>query len=77
MAVADTRDIVTLHLKTDRVIRDQLLGRLRSRGTTMQSFFDTLMRILVEHPAYIDQIEHWDDDDKESACDTPYALTGA
>jgi hypothetical protein len=74
MASPDKRDIVTLHLKTERAIRDQLLGALRSRGTTMQQFFDTLMRMLVEHPEYIDQIEHWDDDDEEPVLNAKYAL---
>lgn len=55
------RDVVTLHLKTDRVVRDQLLGALRARGITMQQFFDNLMHTLVERPTYIEQIKQWDD----------------
>ena len=74
MASPDKRDIVTLHLKTERAVRDQLLGALRARGTTMQQFFDTLMRMLVEHPEYIEQIEHWDDDDEEPVLGARYAL---
>lgn len=31
MASSDKRDIVTLHLKTERAVRDQLLGALRAR----------------------------------------------
>jgi len=58
----EVRPIVTLHLKTDRAVRDRLLGALRARGTTMQQFFDTFMRLLIEHPEYIDQIEQWADD---------------
>jgi hypothetical protein len=56
------RPHVHLHLKTDRAVRDRLLGALRARGTTMQQFFDTFMRLLIEHPEYIDQIEQWADD---------------
>ena len=48
---------VTLHLKTERVTRDKLLGALRARGITMQEFFDRLMQALVEHPAYLDEID--------------------
>lgn len=53
------QDEVTLHLKTERVTRDRLLGALRARGTTMQQFFDTLMHVLVTHPDYLDEIDGW------------------
>lgn len=58
---APRQDEVTLHLKTERVTRDKLLGSLRARGTTMQQFFDTLMHVLVTHPDYLDEIEGWDE----------------
>jgi hypothetical protein len=43
--MADER--VTLHLKVDRAVRDQLLGRLRGQGITMQHFFETFMHVLL------------------------------
>ena len=61
----DKSDRVTLHLKTDRAVRDQLLGALRSRGITMQQFFDTLMRALITNHDYITQGESWDTDTDE------------
>jgi hypothetical protein len=69
MASPKKPEQVTLHLKTERMVRDRLLGTLRARGTTMQQFFDSLMRALIEHPEYIEEIEQWADDDKEPALD--------
>lgn len=67
MASEQKRDVVTLHLKTDRAVRDQLLGALRARGVTMQHFFDTLMRTLVDRPTYIEQIKQWDTDPQDAS----------
>ena len=50
-------DRVTIHLKTDRHIRDRLLGALRSDGTTMQEFFEHLMQLLVTQPERIQEIK--------------------
>lgn len=41
----------------------------------MQHFFDTLMRVLVEHPEYIEQIEHWDEGAEDVVIADHYALT--
>lgn len=60
---ADPR--VTLHLKTDRMVRDQLLGALRARGLTMQEFFDRSMRKLIHHPEYIDVMRSWYQEESE------------
>lgn len=43
-------DRVTIHLKTDRHVRDRLLGALRAEGITMQDFFEHLMQLLVTQP---------------------------
>ena len=52
-------DRVTIHLKTDRHIRDRLLGALRANGTTMQDFFEQLMQTLVTQPARMKDIQSW------------------
>ena len=52
-------DRVTIHLKTDRHVRDRLLGALRSDGTTMQDFFEQLMQTLVTQPARMKEIQSW------------------
>ena len=44
-------DRVTIHLKTDRHVRDRLLGALRADGTTMQEFFEHLMQPLSRSPS--------------------------
>jgi hypothetical protein len=59
MPATDTMDRVTIHLKTDRPVRDRLLGTLRMRGITMQDFFDDLMQTLVERPERIQEITDW------------------
>ena len=59
MPATDTMDRVTIHLKTDRPVRDRLLGTLRMRGITMQDFFDDLMQTLVEKPERIQEITDW------------------
>lgn len=59
MSAIDTMDRVTIHLKTDRPVRDRLLGTLRMRGITMQDFFDDLMQTLVERPERIQEITDW------------------
>ena len=50
-------DRVTLHLKTDRHIRDRLLGSLRAEGVTMQDFFEHLMQLLVTQPDLMQEIK--------------------
>lgn len=59
MPAIDTMDRVTIHLKTERPVRDRLLGTLRMRGITMQDFFDDLMQTLVEQPERIQEITAW------------------
>lgn len=59
MPATDTVDRVTIHLKTDRPVRDRLLGTLRMRGITMQDFFEDLMHTLVEKPERIQEITDW------------------
>jgi hypothetical protein len=50
-------DRVTLHLKTNRHVRDRLLGALRAEGITMQDFFEHLMQLLVTQPERIQEIK--------------------
>jgi hypothetical protein len=59
MPATATKERVTLHLKTDRCVRDRLLGSLRSTGVTMQDFFEHLMQTLVDEPARIQEIKDW------------------
>jgi hypothetical protein len=59
MPAIETMDRVTIHLKTNRPVRDRLLGTLRMRGITMQDFFDDLMQTLVERPERIQEITDW------------------
>lgn len=51
----DTR--ATLHLKIERPVRDQLLGKLRSQGMTMQHFFETLMHAMVASDQALEDIQ--------------------
>lgn len=62
-AVKDPNE-VTLHLKTQRQSRDRLLGSLRSRGTTMQSFFDRLIDTLNNDPARLEEVLTWQPETK-------------
>jgi hypothetical protein len=55
MPAADDR--VTLHLKTNRHVRDRLLGALRAEGITMQDFFEHLMQLLVTQPDLVQEIK--------------------
>ena len=50
-------DRVTLHLKTNRHVRDRLLGALRAEGITMQDFFEHLMQLLVTQPDLVQEIK--------------------
>lgn len=50
---------VMVSVKTERSIRDRLLGSLRMEGITMQDFLDDLMHTLVLHPEYLDIIKTW------------------
>lgn len=62
MALDASTDRVTVHLKTDRPTRDRVLGSLRSRGITMQDFFNDLMQALIENPDRIHEINTWSAD---------------
>lgn len=65
MPAMTTTERVTLHLKTERRVRDRLLGSLRADGITMQEFFDDLMQILVNQPGRIDEIRAWSEEEDE------------
>lgn len=47
----------TVHLKTSPELRNRVLGKLRSRGTTMQSFFVDVMRLIDGDEALLDMLE--------------------
>ena len=64
-------DRVVIHLKTDRHVRDRLLGALRADGTTMQEFFEQLMQTLVTQPARIKEIQNWHADVPHTATKRP------
>ena len=59
MDTAASGDRVSIHLKTDRHVRDRLLGALRADGTTMQDFFEQLMQTLVTQPERMKDIQRW------------------
>jgi hypothetical protein len=59
MPEAATLDRVTLHLKTDRHVRDRLLGSLRAEGITMQDFFENFMHLLVTQPERFKEVKQW------------------
>lgn len=59
MPALATTERVTLHLKTERRVRDRLLGSLRADGITMQDFFEHLMQALVTQPERIHEIRAW------------------
>jgi hypothetical protein len=52
-------DRVTLHLKVERSVRDQLLGKLRAQGMTMQYFFETLMHGLIADEKALDEAQEF------------------
>jgi hypothetical protein len=64
-------DRVTIHVKTDRHVRDRLLGALRATGMTMQQFIDQLMQALVTHPERIEDIQRWNADVPQAARKAP------
>lgn len=49
-------DRVTVHLKLDRPVRQEVIGNLHRQGLTMQDFFENLMQTLAADPKQIDHI---------------------
>jgi hypothetical protein len=47
----------TIHLKTSHALRNRILGKLRSRGTTMQSFFTDLIELLDTDEQLLEQLD--------------------
>ena len=47
----------TIHLKTSYDLRNRVLGKLRTRGTTMQSFFTDVMELIVSDAALLEMLE--------------------
>jgi excinuclease UvrABC nuclease subunit len=50
-------DHATIHLKTSHALRNRILGKLRSRGTTMQSFFTDLIELLDTDDQLLEQLD--------------------
>jgi hypothetical protein len=50
MPVADDKNRVTVHLKLDRPVRQEVIGNLHRQGLTMQEFFEDLMQALAANP---------------------------
>ena len=67
MPAIDAHGRVTLHLKTERQVRDRVLGTLRSNGITMQEFFDSLLRTMIEQPGRIEEMRAWWEDQETHA----------
>jgi hypothetical protein len=53
MPVATEKQRVTVHLKLDRPVRQEVIGNLHRQGLTMQEFFEGLMQALAADPARI------------------------
>lgn len=50
-------EIATIHLKTSPTLRNRVLGKLRARGTTMQAFFEDIMRLIDTDDAFLELLE--------------------
>jgi hypothetical protein len=57
MSATSTDDRVTLHLKVKRAVRDQMLGKVRAKGVTMQDFFETLMSACITNDEAFAEVE--------------------
>ena len=55
----------TIHLKTSPALRNRILGKLRGRGITMQSFFVDLMELIDTDEAVLEMLERKCHDLKE------------
>ena len=53
MPVVSDKERVTVHLKLDRPVRQEVIGNLHRKGLTMQEFFEGLMRALAADPERI------------------------
>jgi hypothetical protein len=61
-----TEDLkATIHLKTTPALRNRILGKLRGRGTTMQSFFVDIMELIDGDEALLELLEHKRNDLRE------------
>lgn len=47
----------TIHLKTSPALRDRILGKLRSRGVTMQGFFEDMFRLIDTDDAFFEILQ--------------------
>jgi hypothetical protein len=47
----------TIHLKTSPTLRNRILGKLRTRGTTMQSFFIDIMELIDADEEFLEMLE--------------------
>jgi hypothetical protein len=56
----------TIHLKTSHDLRNRVLGKLRTRGTTMQSFFVDIMEMIDSDDALLEMLERKRNDRRES-----------
>jgi len=55
----------TIHLKMSPALRNSILGKLRARGTTMQSFFVGIMEMIVADEDFFDLLERKRNDFRE------------
>lgn len=49
--------IATIHLKTSPPLRNRVLGKLRSRGTTMQAFLQDVLRLVDTDDAFLEEVD--------------------
>jgi hypothetical protein len=61
-----TEDLkATVHLKMTAALRNCILGKLRGRGTTMQSFFVDIAQLIATDEALLELLEHKRNDLRE------------
>lgn len=48
--------MATIHIKAPNALRNRVLGKLRSQGTTMQTFFENLMRLIDADDVLLDTL---------------------
>ena len=74
MPVAEDKNRVTVHLKLDRPVRQEVIGNLHRQGLTMQEFFEDLMGMLATDPAWIAHIRKLSTTPSETAAPGPRYL---
>ena len=50
-------DLAIVHLKASPGLRNRVLGKLRTRGITMQGFFETVMYLVDTDDRFLEMIE--------------------